>query len=134
MTNVRHMGVGWDWEKQWPVTQGTLAGDYLWLAGQTAMRSDGTVVGDGDFGEQVRKTFSNIKEALAVFDCQMENIVHLTQYFVPSLTEETLETFWGVRKNFFGDKAPSSTAVQVAGLGKPGMLIEVEAVAYVGDR
>ncbi|QDC40424.1 Rid family hydrolase [Sphingobium fuliginis] len=134
MSRIRHSAVGWEWEKGWSVTQGTLAGDYLWLAGQTAMDSDGTVVGEGDWEVQVRKVFSNIAETLAVFEAQMEDVVHLTQYFVPVMSEEMIQAFWAVRREFFSVQAPSSTGIQVAGLAKPEMLLEVEAVAFVGGR
>lgn len=134
MSAVRNARTGWKWEDSIPVTQVTAAGDFLWLAGQTAMDSEGRVVGVGDFEEQVRQAFRNIRETLEVSGSGMTSIVHLTIYFAVQLDEEVSRTYWAVRSEFFGDDAPSSTGVQVMGLLQPDMMVEIEAIAYRGDN
>jgi enamine deaminase RidA (YjgF/YER057c/UK114 family) len=41
---------------------------------------------------------------------------------------------WRARQEFFKGDFPASTLVQVAALGTPEVLVEIEAIAHIGDK
>lgn len=116
---------------QRPFTEFTRAGDYLWLSGQTAHdRVSGKLAGEGNLLEQARAAFQNIKDILQEAGCDLSAISKLTTYFAIPLSDEVARQYWEVRHEFFGDKPPASTGIQVAGLITPEVLIEIEALVY----
>src|ERR1700761_7354714 len=118
-------------EDERPFCQMVKAGDFLFLAGQTARDQAGNIVGVGDIQEQARQIFRNMQRILALAGCDLTSIIRLTSYLVPSMeTMEFTNKYWEVRREFFGNHRPASTGVQVAALMLPEMLIEVDAVAY----
>jgi enamine deaminase RidA (YjgF/YER057c/UK114 family) len=107
------------------------SGDYVWLSGQTAHDEAGNLVGVGDFLAQERQVFTNIRNILSRHaGCDLDSIVRLTTYFAIPLNREVSRQYWEVRREFFGDKPPASTGIQVAGLVTPETLIEIDAIAY----
>jgi len=107
------------------------SGDYVWLSGQTAHDEAGNLVGVGDFLAQERQVFTNIRNILNRHaGCDLDSIVRLTTYFAIPLNAEVSRKYWEVRREFFGDKPPASTGIQVAGLVTPETLIEIDAIAY----
>ena len=100
-------------------------GRLVWTSGQVGMTAD-SAVADG-WEAQTRLAFANVGRALAAAGAGWGDVVKLT-YFVVS-TEE-LTTIRRVRDEFVDTTAPpTSSLVQVAGLFRPDLLIEVEAVA-----
>jgi enamine deaminase RidA (YjgF/YER057c/UK114 family) len=106
------------------------SGDYIWLSGQTARDETGKLVGVGDIFAQERQVFTNIRAILNQAGCDLDSIVRLTTYFAVPLNEELSRRYWEIRREFFGDKPPASTGIQVAGLVTPDTLIEIDAIAY----
>ena len=41
---------------------------------------------------------------------------------------------WRARQEFFSGDFPASTLVQVAALGTPEVLVEIEAIAHIGGK
>ncbi len=131
MTSVQTVTINSPFEPDKAFALMTRAGDYVWLSGQTAHDSSGQLAGEGDIIIQARHTFQNIRHILNEHaGCDMDAIVRLTTYFVPPLNEDLAKQYWEVRREFFGNRPPASTGVQVAGLVTPTTLIEVDAVAY----
>lgn len=107
------------------VTIGT--GRLVWTSGQVAIAPDGSVP-DG-WEAQTRLVFENLGRVLGAAGAGWADVVKLT-YFVVSVDE--LETVRSVRDEFVNtDTPPTSSLVQVAGLFRPDVLIEVEAVAAI---
>ena len=104
------------------------SGKLVLISGQVALDKDGNVVGD-DYTTQTRQVFENLKEALKAAGGTMDDIVKLNYYILdPSHLPEIRE----VRNTFLNkDSMPVSTAIGVARLFRPEILIEVEAVAVV---
>ncbi|SDK81915.1 Enamine deaminase RidA, house cleaning of reactive enamine intermediates, YjgF/YER057c/UK114 family [Nocardioides sp. YR527] len=96
-------------------------------SGQIGITADGTV--EAGWEAQTRQTFINLGVALAAAGATWSDVVKLT-YFVVSTTE--LPLIRSVRDEFV-DVAhpPASSLVQVAGLFRPDVLIEVEATAAI---
>jgi enamine deaminase RidA (YjgF/YER057c/UK114 family) len=99
----------------------------VWISGQVAMNADGTAAPPGDWEAQARLSFENVGRALEAADAGWSDVVKLT-FFVVDVS--ALATIRAVRDEFvITEKPPASSLVQVAGLFRPDLLIEVEAVA-----
>lgn len=97
-------------------------------SGQVGITADGTVA-DG-WEAQTRQTFANLGVALAAAGATWADVVKLT-YFVVSTDE--LPLIRAVRDEFVDvERPPASSLVQVAGLFRPDVLIEIEATAAIG--
>ncbi|MDX6371808.1 MAG: hypothetical protein QOD98_796 [Nocardioidaceae bacterium] len=106
---------------------GIPAGRLLWTSGQVAVDSSGAVP-DG-WEAQTRLVFENVGRALSAQDGDWSDVVKLT-YFVTGV--EQIATVRSVRDEFVDtERPPTSSLVQVAGLFRPDLLIEVEAVAWL---
>jgi len=117
---------GWAWDDRLPLAQAQQVGNTLYVSGQVAYNADGQLVGDGDMKTQTRQVYQNIKDVLTAAGASMSDIIKINTYITDqSKFMDMLE----VRKEIFGDNPPASTAVVVAGLAFPGLLIEVEAIA-----
>ena len=94
-------------------------------SGQVGIAADGTVAEGWE--AQTRQTFVNLGVALAAAGATWADVVKLT-YFV--VATEELPLIRSVRDEFV-DVAhpPASSLVQVAGLFRPDVLIEIEATA-----
>ena len=117
---------GWSWDDKLPLAQAKQIGNTIYVSGQVAFNSQGKLVGKGNMKTQTRQVFRNIKAVLAAAGAKMDHIIKINTYITDgSKFMEMLEA----RGDIFGDNPPASTAVVVAGLAFPGLLIEVEAIA-----
>jgi len=103
--------------------------DLYFFAGQWASNVDGQLVSE-DFEEQVRKTVSNVKTALAAVGMTTKNVVKQTIYMV-DFTPEKKQLIKKVASQEWGTGIfPTSTIVPVPVLATaPGCLIELEIIA-----
>jgi enamine deaminase RidA (YjgF/YER057c/UK114 family) len=101
------------------------SGRLAWTSGQVAIAPDGSV--PSGWEAQTRLVFEHLGRALAAAGAGWRDVVKLT-FFVVGVDE--LETIRAVRDEFVDAGAPpTSSLVQVAGLVRPDLLVEVEAVA-----
>ncbi len=105
-------------------------GRTLYVSGQIAVDKSGAVVGKGDLRAQTQQVFENLKSALAASGATLDHVVKIT-VFMTDVSE--LQTFRDVRDSYFTREPPASSLVQVAGLVRPELMIEIEAVAVVGS-
>lgn len=108
------------------MSQGAQAGDFILVSGQVALK-DGKPVGIGDPAEQARQCFANIEAILGEAGAKLSDIVHLRCFLVG---QDSYAGYAAVKSALFKDIAPCSTGVIVAGLLIPGLVMEVEAVAW----
>jgi enamine deaminase RidA (YjgF/YER057c/UK114 family) len=103
-----------------------ITGDYrrLIISGQVGMAPDGTVAGTPE--GQIAQTFANLRAILAANGLTIENIVKTTAFLTD---RELLASYRQTRAAVFGDHAPASTLLFVAGLADPSWVVEVEAEA-----
>ena len=102
------------------------------VSGQVALDESGEVVGEGDAGAQARQVFENLRRCLAAAGATFDDVIKLT-YFVTDIAH--LPAIREVRDEHLDAKRlPASTAVQVAALFRPQLLLEVEAFALVADN
>jgi len=107
----------------------------MFIAGQLSVGADGGVVGKHDFDAQFRQVFSNLGDVLKGLGGDYNNVLRFTTYLVHS---QDVEHFMRLRAElfpqFFGEgNYPPNTLLMIDRLVKEDFLIEVEAIAYVGD-
>ncbi|MBW4656962.1 MAG: RidA family protein [Kaiparowitsia implicata GSE-PSE-MK54-09C] len=110
------------------VTQG---GRTVWLAGETTLTDlDGKDI-KGDFEAQTRTVFALIDQTLKRAGGSLKDVVSMTVFLTDPRNGAT---FAKVRSEMFPDKNfPASAQITVSNLAVPGMQIEIQAVAVIGD-
>jgi len=122
----RTVDPGWAWDDRLPVAQGKQVGNTIYVSGQIAYDSNGKLVGEGDMKAQTRQVFENIRNVLESAGSGMEDIVKINTFITDG---SKFMDMLAVRSEIFGNDPPASTAVVVAALAFPALLIEVEAIA-----
>jgi 2-iminobutanoate/2-iminopropanoate deaminase len=127
----------WDWSMPVSFSQGWKVDNMVFVGGQVSADSDGNAVGVGDIELQTKNTFENIGRVLRDAGAEWTDIVKLNTYYVFDGEPDELKDYWEkmtrVRMQFLPTPGPAGTAVRVAGLAYPDLLIEVEAIAVI-DR
>ena len=103
--------------------------DTIYIGGQNGVGPDGTVVGPG-VGEQTRQAFANLGACLEAAGAEVTDVVKWTILCVEGV--DIQEGFAAFSEFWPRDAAPPAiTMAFVAGLGVPGAVVEIEAVAAV---
>ncbi|MDA4136494.1 MAG: RidA family protein [Thaumarchaeota archaeon] len=112
-----------------PFSQAVRAGDFLFVMGQAAFdpKKLRKVVGK-DIKKQTRRTLQNIKAIVEAAGGSLEDVVQVRVFLTkakdwPLMNEVYVE--------FFPDAPPARTAVIVE-LAAKGLLVEIDAIAYLG--
>ncbi|MET9883075.1 RidA family protein [Streptomyces sp. NPDC006430] len=106
-------------------------GRFVAVSGQCAFDERGEVVGEGDPAAQARQVFENLRRCLAAAGATFDDVVKLT-YFVTDVAH--LPAVRQARDAVIpADRLPASSAVQVAALFRPELLLEIEAFAVLPD-
>jgi enamine deaminase RidA (YjgF/YER057c/UK114 family) len=127
---IERFGSGGPWERRFGYSRAVRAGDLVLVSGTTAIDEDGVVRCPGDAGGQVEVVLDAIEAALARAGARMDQVVR-TRILVTDIGRA--EEIGRAHGDRFGAIAPAATMVEVAALIDPRMLVEIEAVAYVGD-
>lgn len=98
----------------------------IFLSGQLARDADGNVVGAGDMAEQTRQCIRNMRTVLESAGATLDDIVSVVVY---TTDMREFKRITDARKEFFIDKLPTSTIVEVNHLADPALLIEIQATA-----
>src|ERR1022692_1579155 len=112
------------------------AGDFLFVSGTSARRSDNTIAGAEvdplgatrlDIRAQTRAVIENIREILQSVGAHLQDVIEISTYLV------NMNDFAGYNEvygEFFGYDGPARTTVAVHQLPHPHLLIEIKAMAY----
>ena len=103
----------------------------VYISGQIAFDTDGKIVGAGDMKAQAEQVFKNLEVALTAAGAKFADIVKMNTYITDMSKAQAVRD---VRARYFGDTTPASTFVQVAGLVRPELMLEIEVVAVVPQR
>lgn len=105
----------------------TGSGRLVVVSGQVALDMHGNIVGAGDPAAQARQVFENLRSCLAAAGATFDDVVKLT-YCMTDVGH--LPAVRDARDEYVNvERPPASTAVQVAALFRPDLLLEVEALA-----
>lgn len=111
------------------VTEG---GKVVWVAGHAVLRDEEGRSLAGDLEGQARAIFRAMDRVLKRSGASLRNLTTITVF----LTDPRhLQPLGPIRKEFFPDgNFPASTTVTVSNLPEPGMVIEIQGTAVIGDK
>ncbi len=106
-------------------------GRIIWLAGQTTAQDANGKSLLGDFQGQARAAFALIDGTLKRSGGSLQNLVTMTVFINdPRYGDQ----FVKMRHEMFPDgKFPASALITVSNFAQPGILIEIQGVAVIGD-
>ena len=109
-------------------SQGLRAGDFIFVSGQGPVDpATGKIVGE-TIEEQTARTLDNLKAILEAGGATMADVVRVTAH----LTDlSNFAAYNKVYATYFPDPKPVRTTV---GSQLLGMLVEIDAIAYVGEK
>ena len=112
-----------------PYSQGVVVGNMLFISGQIGFDpATGTVV-EGGVGAQTKRVLDNIKGVVEEAGATMDHIAKVSIFFKDlSHFQEVNEIY----ATYFTENPPARAAVEVSRLPRD-VLIEMEAIAYLGD-
>ena len=114
--------------EKWQYSQAVRVGDTIWVSGQVGMDRKGPAEG---IEAQSRIAFESLKRVLAEGGASLGDVVELVTYHT---NMADMPGFAKVKAEFFPANYPAWTAVGVAALAVPGILLEVRATAVVGSE
>jgi enamine deaminase RidA (YjgF/YER057c/UK114 family) len=111
------------------VTEG---GRIVWMAGQTATVDGGGADISGNFEAQTHRVFELMDETLRRAGGTLANLVTMTVFVKePRYGDRFVE----IRKSKFRDgRYPASALITVTNFARPGMEIEIQGIAVIGDH
>ena len=112
------------------LSQAIAACGLLYVSGQAAVGDDGAIVGAGDFDRQAEQAFRNLQLVLVAGGSSLERIVKVTIYLT---SMRNFSKVVELRRKWFSPPYPSDTIVEVSALYSPDAMIEIDAIALIGD-
>jgi enamine deaminase RidA (YjgF/YER057c/UK114 family) len=125
----RLISSGGPWEASAGYSRAVVVDRSCWVAGTTDAGPDGRSVHPGDPGAQAEASLDIIERALGEAGLTMADVVRTRIYVTSVASLPAVLAAHGAR---FADTRPASTAVIVAGLIDPSLLVEIEADARGG--
>ena len=109
-------------------SQGLRAGDFVFVSGQGPLDpATGKIVGD-TVEEQTMRVLENIRAILEAGGASMADVVKVTAHLSDLAN---FERYNKVYAGYFPDPKPTRTTV---GSQLLGILVEIDAIAYVGEK
>ncbi len=106
-------------------------GNTVYIAGQVSRDLDGNTAFVGDVEGQVRQVWANLEKAVRAAGGSLQDIVKTTTYVVGA---ENLAKVRSARLGLLHPEGrPTSTTLVISGLADPDLLVEVEAIAVIGE-
>ena len=108
-----------------PYSQATVAGGFIFTAGQIALDPASMVVVEGDIREQTEQVFANLEAILAAAGSGLDRVVKTTVYLVDMADFGPMNEVYATH---FGAHRPARSTVAVAALPR-GVRVEIDVVA-----
>src|SRR5438046_2879851 len=118
------------WEKKFGYSRAVRKGNFVFVAGTTAVDEHGEVVGVNDPYQQAVFIYKKIENALREAGASLENVVRV-RTFVTDIT--SWEEVAKAQGEVFAEIRPAATLVEVKALVQPDLLVEIEADALIGE-
>jgi enamine deaminase RidA (YjgF/YER057c/UK114 family) len=104
-------------------------GRLIYLAGQVANNPDGSIAGVGDLRRQAEKVYENIGHVLRAAGATSASAVKETTWVLS--IDAWRQHGTPARRAFYNGDYPASTLVEIQGLARPELLVEIEVIASV---
>lgn len=128
MSERINISSGAPWEPIAGYSRAVRVGQFIEVAGTTAVDAEGNFHGEGDVGAQTKYVLEKIQHAIEEAGGALEDVVR-TRIFVTD--REYMMEVAEVHGKFFGKIRPASTGVEVGALIDDRLLVEIEATAIV---
>lgn len=109
----------------------TKGGKIVWLAGVTTLTDEQGKSLAGDFEGQTRFIFRQIDRNLKKVGGSLNDVVYMTVFLTDARNGSILAK---VRREVFPKNPPASSQITISALALPGFMIEVHAIAVIGDE
>jgi 2-iminobutanoate/2-iminopropanoate deaminase len=110
-------------------SQGWRAGDFIFVTGTGAIGSEGKIEGD-TIEEQTHRAIDNLEAILAADGASLSDVVKVNVHL---LDTNEFPRYNAVYKERFPEPYPARTTVGSDLRQVPGMMIEIDCIAYVGE-
>jgi reactive intermediate/imine deaminase len=112
----------------YPYSPGASAGGWVFTAGQVAWDEHGQIVGLGDVRAQTRQVLRNVVSILREAGADVADVLKCNVYLADMRYFQAMNEVFA---EVFATDPPARTTVQAA-LAEPEMLVEIEAIAFIG--
>jgi reactive intermediate/imine deaminase len=112
----------------YPYSPGASAGGWVFTAGQVAWDERGQIVGLGDVRAQTRQVLRNVVSILREAGAEVGDVLKCNVYLADMRYFQAMNEVFA---EVFATDPPARTTVQAA-LAEPEMLVEIEAIAFIG--
>jgi 2-iminobutanoate/2-iminopropanoate deaminase len=113
---------------EYPYSPGSAAGGLVYTSGQVAWDEHGMLVGLGDPTAQTRQVLANVESVLREGGATLADVLKCNVYLADIRYFQAMNDVFHA---FFPADPPARTTVQ-APLAEPEMLVEIEAIAWIG--
>ena len=117
------------WEGPYGFSRLVQAGGVVVVGGTTSVDADGVVLGDTPYDQSV-EILRKIQHELSRVGASLSQVVQTRAYVTDISRADDVGRAHG---EAFGDARPAMTMVEVSALIDPRMLVEIEALAVVGE-
>ena len=129
-TTLRPKSLDFQPRPTYPYSPGARGGDMVFTAGQVAWDETGEVTGIGDVAAQTQQTLKNVVAVLHEGGASVDDVIKCNVYLADIRDFEVMNAEFA---KVFPTDPPARTTVE-ARLADPTMLVEIEAVAWVGPQ
>jgi reactive intermediate/imine deaminase len=114
---------------EYPYSPGSTGGGLVYTSGQVAWDDHGELVGLGDPTAQTRQVLANVESVLRAGGATLDDVLKCNVYLSDIRYFQAMNDVFAA---FFPSDPPARTTVQ-APLAEPEMLVEIEAIAWIGE-
>lgn len=101
----------------------------IYVGGQNGVDETGTLTAPNDVAAQAKRALANARVALDSVGAGLSDVIQWTVLFVDGV--DLAAAYGAIAQDLEADKPPLVTGARVSGLGVPGALIEVSAIAAI---
>ncbi len=130
MSKRVNISSGAPWEPVAGYCRAVRVGQFIEVAGTTAVDDQGNFIGEGDVVAQTHYVLEKIQHAIEQAGGTMSDVVR-TRIYVTN--REYMMDVAKVHGKFFGEILPVSTGVEIGALVDDRLLVEIEASAIISE-
>jgi enamine deaminase RidA (YjgF/YER057c/UK114 family) len=123
----------WNWPIKVSHKHGMRSGQMIWMGGQVDLTPQGDVRHSGDMDAQIPVVIASLTRVLAELQASPSDLVKLLCFYVNDGSVDERQLLEKIAAALPAGARPAITAVPVAYLAYPGMLIEIEGYAMLGE-